>query len=384
MTVEQIYALTNSAVTEVLGTQTILQEDLSNLVDVGTEVFNANAVDNYVKSLVNHIGKVIFVNRPYEGVAPSVLMDGWEFGSVLEKIQADLPTAVENDTWQLEDNTSYDPNVFHKPSVSATFYNKKVTFEIEMSFCEIQVKESFSSADQLNAFLSMLYTTVENAMSIRVDALIQRTVNNAIAETVFDDYGTNSQSASSGVKAINLLYLYNTKYNTNLTLADAITNPDFIRFAVYTINMYTSRLTRISTLFNIDGKARFTPKSKQHTLMLADFASAADIYLQSDVYHNEYTALNAEVVPYWQGSGTGYALEDISKIYLEKTGSEHEVTVNGVLAVVWDRDALGVTNYDRRVTTNYNPKGEFYNNFYKADMGCFNSTQENVVVFFAA
>lgn len=67
MTVKQIYELMNTVTSEVLGKTDLVAEDLSNVVDVGTELFNATAVDNYVKTLVNHIGKVIFVNRPYSG-----------------------------------------------------------------------------------------------------------------------------------------------------------------------------------------------------------------------------------------------------------------------------------------------------------------------------
>ena len=169
MTVEQIYSLMNSVTGEILGESAVLAEDLSNVVDIGTEVFNASSVDNYVKSLVNHIGRVIFVNRPYAGSVPSVLMDGWEFGSVLQKITAELPEATENESWNLTNGASYDTNVFYKPEVSAKFFNKRVTFEIPMSFTEKQVKESFSNAEQLNGFLSMLYNAVDKSMTVKVD-----------------------------------------------------------------------------------------------------------------------------------------------------------------------------------------------------------------------
>ena len=107
MEVKQIYTLMNSVTGEILGKSDIVKEDLSNVVDVGTEIFGSSSVDNYVKSMVNHIGKVIFVNRPYAGTAPSVLMDGWEFGSVLEKISCDLPVATENESWDLTDKQEY-------------------------------------------------------------------------------------------------------------------------------------------------------------------------------------------------------------------------------------------------------------------------------------
>lgn len=384
MTVNQIYDIMNSVTGEILGESAIVAEDLSNIVDIGTEIFNASAVDNYVRSLVNHIGKVIFVNRPYSGSVPSVLMDGWEFGSILEKITAELPDATENESYELTNGASYDPNIFYKPSVSAKFFNKRVTFEIPMSFTERQVKESFSNAAQLNGFLSMLYNAVDKSMTVKVDALVMRTINNMIGETLYSDYGATAYSSKSGVKAINLLYLYNHRYSENLSAANALTDPDFIRFAAFEMGVMSARLSKISTLFNIGGKDRFTPKDMLHVVMLADFKKAANVFLQSSTFHDEFTSLpDAEEVPYWQGSGTTYGFSDITNVKVT-TASEHSINATGILGVMFDRDALGVTNLDRRVTTNYNPKAEFYNNWYKFDAGYFNDTNENFVVFFVA
>lgn len=384
MEIKQIYELMNTVTGEVLGGSVVVNEDLTNIVDIGTAIFNASAVDNYVKSLVNHIGRVIFVNRPYSGNVPSVLMDGWEYGSVLEKISAELPAATENESWELTNGTSYDPNVFYKPTVSAKFFNKRVTFEIPMSFTERQVKESFSNAEQLNGFLSMLYNAVDRSMTVKIDALVMRTINNMIGETLVADFSGGEYTSGSGVKAVNLLYLYNQRYGTSLTPKNAITEPEFIRFASYEMGVYMSRMSKISNLFNIGGKDRFTPSDMLHVVMLADFKKAANVFLQSDVFHDSFTELpNADVVPYWQGSGTGYDFNDISALNI-KTASGSSVTVSGILGVMFDRDALGVTNLDRRVTTNYNPKAEFYNNWYKFDAGYFNDTNENFVVFFVA
>lgn len=384
MEVKQIYDIMNTVTDEVLGTENLVKEDLSNIVDIGTEIFNASAVDNYVKSLVNHIGKVVFVNRPYAGSAPSVLMDGWEFGSVLQKINAELPEAQENESWDLVDNASYDPNVFKKPQVSTKFFNKKVTFEIQMSFTEMQVKESFSSVEQLNGFMSMLYTAIDKSMTVKLDSLIMRTINNMIGETVYSEYGAANINSKSTTKAVNLLYLYNQQYNKNLTAAAALTDPDFIRYAAYVIGMTANRMSKISKIFNVGGKDRFTPADYLHVVMLTDFKKAADVFLQSGTFNDEFTRLpKAEEVPYWQGSGTGYAFADTSKVYI-KTASGHDETITGVLGVMFDRDAVGVTNMNRRVTANYNPKAEFFNNWFKYDAGYFNDLNENFVVFFVA
>lgn len=386
MKVNQIYQIINSVTSEILGKENPVNEDLSNIVDVGTEVFDATSMDNYVKSLVDHIGKVIFVSRPYAGNVPSVLMDSFEYGAVCEKVQADIPEASENDTWSLENGKSYDPNVFYKPTVSAKFFNKRVTFEVDMSFTDRQVKGSFSSATELNAFITMLYNAVDKSMTIKIDSLIMRTINNFIAETMHNAFSSDTPdyTAVGNTRAVNLLKLYNNQFGTALTAEQAITNMDFIKYASMVMSNYKDRMSKISTLFNIGGKERFTDDANLHVVVLSDFKNAANSYLQSSTYHNEFTALpNSESVPYWQGSGTDYAFGTVSKIDV-KTSSGATVSCTGIIGVMFDTDALGVTNLDRRVTTNYNPKGEFYNNFYKFDAGYFNDLNENFVVFYLA
>ena len=391
MEVKQIVTLINSVSGEVLGKTDIVKDDLTGVVDLGNEVFNQGAVDNYVKSLVNHIGKVVFVNRPYSGKIPSVLMDAWEFGSVLEKISAEIPAATENDTWNLTDGHEYKQDIFHKPVVSAKFFNSKVTFEVPVSITERQVKESFSSAAQLNGFLSMIYSAVEKSMTIKTDALIMRTINNMIGETLFADAAKFTPSSkpldyasASTVRCVNLLYLYNKAKGTKLTADKCLTDGEFIRFASYQMGLYADRLQSISTLFNIGGKERFTPKDSLHTVLLSDFAKGAQAYLYADTKNMEQVLLpNAESVASWQGSGQDYGFAHTSAINI-KTSGNHEINVSGVLGVMFDRDALGVCNLDKRVTTNYNAKAEFFNNYYKFDAGYFNDTNENFVVFFVA
>lgn len=383
MEVKQIYTLVNSITSEVLGSETVLQEDLSNVVDIGKALFSATDVDNYVKSLVDRVGKTIFVNRKYSGKIPSIVMDAWEFGSVLQKISADIPQATENESWELVNGTSYDPNVFYKPTVSAKFYNSKVTFEVPLSFTEKQVKESFNSASELNAFISMLYNAVEKSMTVKTDALIMRTINNMIAQTYNGDI--------TGVRAVNLLKGYNTAKGLTgqnvLTADKALTNTDFLKYASMQVALYADRLGTMSTLFNAGGKERFTPRDMLHIVLLSDFAQATKTYLESDTFNKELVALpTAETVPYWQGSGKSFAFADVSKINVQIAdgAGKKAVTIGGILGVMFDRDSLGVANLDRRVTTNYNPKAEFFNNWYKFDAGYFNDLNENFVFFYVA
>ena len=387
MQINQVYEFVNGATQEALGESVVLQENLSNIVEVGEAVFNANAMDKYVKALVNRIGKTIFVNRVYQGSAPSVMMDGWEYGSVLQKVSGALPEARVNETWELQDGQSYDPHVFHQPKgIVVKFFNKYITFEIDMSFTEEQLKMSFNGVVELNGFVSMLYTLVENSMTVKLDELIRRTINNMIAETIYDDYQGGELNAKSGVKAINLLYMYNTYANsgTALTADKALTNMDFIKYASYIIKLTHDRLRTMSTVFNVGKQPRFTPKDLCHIVLLTNFASSADTYLQSSTFHNELTKLpQAETVAYWQGSGTDFDFNSVSKIDVT-SAQNHSVATTGILGVMFDRWALGVVNKERKVTSQYTPNAEFFTNFYKYKAEYFNDLNENFVVFFIA
>lgn len=379
MKVTQLKDIVNTVTSEVLGKEDVVSEDLSNLVDVGNEIINTDNVDNYVKKLIDRIGKVIFVNRLYAGGVPSVLMDSWEFGSIVEKISADMPDADENDSWKLENGQEYSQDTFYQPKVSAKFFNSKVTFDVKLSFTTQQVKESFSSMNELNAFLSMLETGVKNSMTVKLDSLIMRTINNMTAQTLYK---------GQAMQKVNLLTAYNTATGQKLTADKALLDKDFLKFASLVIKKYQARITKMSTLFNQGQKARFTNTTDLHTVLLSDFADSAEVYLMSDTYHNDTVSLpQHETVPYWQGSGQTYSFSDVSSIKVkinDGTKTAKDVTQAGIIGVMFDTNALGVSNLNQRTTTAYNARAEFYTNFYKMDAGYFNDLNENFVVFYIA
>lgn len=378
MKVTQIKDLVNSSLKEVNGSSQLLKEDLSNVVDIGKELLNNDDVDNFVKKLVDRVGKTVFNDRVYQGSAPSVLMDAWEYGSVVEKIDSDLPNVEENDSWKLEDGKSYDQDIFYQPKVSAKFFNSKVTFDIPMSFTKMQVESAFSSATELNSFLSMLMVKTQNAMTVNLDGLIMKTINNFTASVI---------NAKKGMQVVNLLDLYNKTAQTKVTVDNALTSPDFIKFANLMINTYRDRLTKMSTLFNEAGLNKFTPVDNQHLVILSDLASASKVYLESDTYNQDNVKItNYDTVPYWQGSGTTYNFKDTSKIDVAiKDGAQtKEVVQSGILGVLFDTSALGVSCQNPRTTTAVNARAEFYTNFNKYDAMYYNDLNENFVVFMIA
>ena len=378
MEVTQIADIVNQTTAEITGTEALSNVDLNKVVEAGSEVIdNDKTLDHYTQSLIDRIGKVVFVNRPYTGSTPSVMMDSWEYGAILEKIQYEgLPEAEDNDSWNLVDGQSYDPNVFHKPTVSAKFYSERRTFDIEMSFARRQIKTAFTSGAQLQAFFAMIETAISNGMTVKMDSLVQLTIANAIA-TVYNNKLVNP------VQYYDLVSAYVTATgDSTVTPENAMVKPEFTRWASMTIKRVVSRMRKLNTLFNAGGKYRHTPNDRLHLILHSDFTASAEAYLYGDTYHNEFVKLpKAEEVPFWQGSGTSFGWSDTSKIIVTPTGSDSPVTVNNVVGIAFDRDALGVSNLDRRVTTNWNPKAEFTNNWYKFDAGYFNDFNENIVVF---
>ena len=378
MKVTQIKDLVNSSLKEVNGSSVLLKEDLSNVVDIGKELLNNDDIDNFVKKLVDRVGKTVFNDRVYQGSAPSVLMDAWEYGSVVEKIDSDLPKVEENDSWKLEDGKSYDQDIFYQPKVSAKFFNSKVTFDIPMSFTKMQVESAFSSPNELNSFISMLMVKTQNAMTVNLDGLIMKTINNFTANVI---------NAKKGMQVVNLLDLYNKTAQTKVTVDNALTSPDFIKFANLMINTYRDRLTKMSTLFNEAGLNKFTPVDNQHLVILSDLASASKVYLESDTYNQDNVKIsNYDTVPYWQGTGATYGFKDTSKIDVAiKDGTQtKEVIQTGILGVLFDTSALGVSCQNPRTTTAVNARAEFYTNFNKYDAMYYNDLNENFVVFMIA
>ena len=384
MQVNQIYAILNDIMTEVTGGQIepddapatpIVQEDLSNIVDVGNLVFNNNWKDNYVKSMINRIGREIFVDRSYTGFAPNVLRDSWEYGSILSKTRCKIFAAKANPAWSLSAGQTVNQFEFVPPSVTQKFFNKRVAWQIECSFTDVQLRESFTSAEAMNRFYSMIENRIAQSMTIYIDSLIMRAINNFITEKIY---------ASNGV--VDVLALYNAQLDSPITAAEAAHDKDFYRFLAYTIKLYVERFRAPSINFNIsddeDGNVTFTPREFKHLVLHSDIAAGMEVYLQSDTYHDELVKIGEyETVPFWQAQGN-YELAMTSRIDSKlASDSEHTINRNYIIGVLFDRDAIALMNENRRTTSAYNSNGEYWTNFYKCDSQLYNSLEENGIVF---
>ena len=374
MLITQTKEILTTIANEMLGADnTIVTENLENLQDIGNELITQQNVDTYVKKLVDKIGKVVFKNRLLNSTAPSLLVDSWEYGAILQKVRMKLIPAEENDAVKLVDGQSYDQNVFHQPTVSATFYSKEITFEVPISYTMEQLKSSFNSESELNGFYNLLETTVQNSLTVKTDALIMRTINYRIGKTYTK--GRASQK-------INLLAGYNAVSGKSLTTADCFQDEGFLKYAISEIKNYQDRLKLPTSLFNDQKEETFTPVQNQKLVLLSDFKNTVDTHLIPVVQNSENLTLSCETVPYWQGSGKTFSFADISKIDVTLDTTSEKAQVGGIIGILFDDEALKVGNLSQYVTTNYNAKGDFYTNYYKEQSGFFVDLAENFVIFY--
>lgn len=374
MLITQTKEILKTIANEMLGEDnTIVTEDLANLQDIGNELITQANVDTYVKKLVDKIGKVVFKNRLLNSTAPNLLVDSWEYGAILQKVRMKLIPAEENSAVNLVDGQSYDQNVFHQPTVSATFFSKEITFEVPISYTTQQLKNSFNSESELNGFYNLLETTVQNSLTVKTDALIMRTINYRIGKTFTK--GLPSQK-------VNLLANYNAISGKTLTVENCFHDEDFLKYAISEIKNYQDRLKLPSSIFNDKKEESFTPVQNQKLVLLSDFKNTVDTHLIPVVQNSENLTLTSETVPYWQGSGSSFNFEDITKIDVTLDNKDEVAQVGGIVGILFDDEALKVGNLSQYVTTNYNAKGDFYTNYYKEQSGFFVDLAENFIIFY--
>lgn len=385
MKVNQIYTILNDVFKEVTGRLVlpegadplpIVEEDLKNLVDIGKTIGDYNLYDNYVRSMINRIGRDVFVNRTYEGYAPDVYRDSWEYGSIMSKTRCKVFNAKANPAWALTAGTTVNQFEFNPPEVTQKFYNSGVAWQIDCSFTDDQIKESFNSPEEMNRFMSMIDNRINVSLTIYRDSLVMRTINNFIGEKLY---------ASNGV--IDLLAGYNATVATPITAAAALYNKDFLRYAACEIKLWLDRFRAPSVNFNTEeDNVSFTPKEYAHLVLHSDLAARMEVYLQSDTYHDDLVKVgDYETVPFWQTQGDKYQLALTSRIDIElgssTESSKKSINRNYIVGVLFDRDALGVLCEREKVNSSYNSNGEYWNNFYKQTTRYFNDLAENGIIF---
>lgn len=378
----QIYGIVNDVAKQTFGEESIQAVDTASFISLGDKVLSSETdTENYLNTLVDRIGRTVFSVRRYEGQEGGMVRHPFEYGCIVQKIYVDLPEAAPNNAWEIgKDNYSpvYAPVI--KPSVKQKLFDKISTWEIDVTIPDFMLRTAFQNERQMATFIDAIFTAMDNMMTLALENQANLTRANFIARKI---------NGGKDCGAINLLSQYNALVGAGNAIdrATAMRSTDFLKWASMQISLWVNRMRKMSSLFNEEGYRRHTPREDVVVNVLQDFASATESFLQADTYHRELVALpRYESVPYWQGSGETYSFDDTSKIDVKigKTAGGDDIIVNqsGVIAVIYDYQAMGVTMTERRSSTERNNKDEYTNYYNKANFGYFNDMSENGIVFY--
>ena len=371
----QVYALLNEVASQSMGEKAVSVVDGGSFTALGDEVLSsATNKENFMNALVDRIGRTIFSVRNYRAIDTSIVKHPFEYGCILQKIYVELPDAKPNNAWEIG-KEDYKPEFAPviKANVKQKLFNKINTWEIDCTIPDYMLRTAFTSAEKMGAFISAIFVAMDNRMEQALENSIDITRSAFIARKI---------NGAKPCGAINLLHEYNTLTNAGLTVDSCLRNTDFLKWCASELSKWAKRMARMSVVFNEEGYQRHTPYENLVVNVLQDFASATTAFLQADTYHKEMVSLpKYSEVPYWQGSGESFAFEDTSKIDI-KLSDDVTVTKSGIIAVMYDEQAMGVTMNDRRSTSERNNKDEYTDYFNKADIGYFNDMSENGIVFF--
>ena len=373
--VEQIYTLVNETAKESMGEKAITVKDVSSLIALGDSVLSSEAdTENFLNTLVDRIARTVFSVRRYETDTEGMVRHPFEFGCIVQKIYVDMPEAKQNNSWEIGKD-GYTP-VFApviKPTAKQKLFKGITTWEVDVTIPDYMLRTAFLNETSMATFIDAIFTAMDNMITLALENNANLTRSSFIARKL---------KGGKPCGAINLLHEYNTLTSASLTVESAMMNAEFLAWASRAINLWVKRMSKMSVLFNEEGYKRHTPKDKIVVNLLQDFTSACDTILGANTFHDELVKLPMyDSVAYWQGAGESFDFDDTSAINI-KIDESNTITKKGIIGIVYDYEAMGVTLNERRSTSERNNHDEYTNYYNKANIGYFNDMSENGIVFY--
>ena len=380
MKINQIYSILNDINEQLWGHDALAVHDLSGLISLGTTIGNAAGYDQYLNVLVDRIGNTVIRRLDLELDFPSLYMDEFSFGAILQKITVDpIPGQSSND-WTVGSG-GFTPSLLaiSKPSVSVKYFSGADTASFIVTVPFDLMDSAFQSEAGVSNFFDAIISALQDSLTMSINNMSRTAVNNFIAEKI---------KATNGV--INLLTEYNSLFTPTLTQAEAILSPAFLRFAAARIKQYVEYLAQPSELYNVGGKLRVTKRDNMHILANSEFAINSQVYLESDTYWKEMLSLPGYTsVPYWQGNHTAGGDNDFatnSTVNVIPSSEEGQlsptaVSQDGIIMVLADRQAIAVGLNKRRSATFTNPIDAYTNIKQEFTTQWINDTDENGIIF---
>ena len=388
-------AIVNQLYNEITGSTDISLVDNTNIVDIGRQLQSMTSTDNLYSKIYNKVGLTIIENKYYKGDFQNLYKTMSEYGSIIELLRV-KPFVATKDPSRNPTAGTYNKFTQYNPAeIEAKYIENESAWQIEYWKPTDQLWSAFKSVEAMNSFINNgIVVQVMSDINARLEALASNAIANMIGETVYHNFPTpeiNGYNANSFPTCQNIRKLYNDLHpDHQLTVAQclAMNDESFVKFFVKTVLDTRKRLTRYSKVFNIEGATTFTSPEDINLTILDPVNNAMTVNVYSSVYHKELLSLgNFNTVPYWQSSGQSYDTSILSEVNVKiKTpdGTNPTVEFPGVLAVLYDKEAVICFNEHRKATSFYNPDIDmtFIQDKYRS--GYANVLDRNFVVFYVA
>ena len=376
MKLTQIATLLNETlVPNFLGEGTTISEDLSNVVELGTAMadLDGDEVKNFAGDFIVGVARNLFDTRRYTGETYGLMNDAREYGGVIQRVKAKLLGATDSPIWTLESGQDYFDGKYYGIETDVKIYSKDTAFQVKNSIPTEMFKQYFTSADGVREFIAMIESTVDNTITLELNALAKTTLQQMIA-------------TSSADRSIALLDLYNTRAGLSgadaLTADDALHNAPFLRWAAETIIRLRDLTQDYNEKYNDGSVPTFTPADDLRVTLLSEFARALEFNMEADTFHNDLVSVGQyNTINFWQNASTDM-LPTLGTTAEVKTniGEASPVTVSNVVGVIYDRYTAGLTARLDKITAQYIANGDYTTYFHHIANSRFIDTRNTALV----
>lgn len=372
--VNQIYDLCNQVFQQMTGRTDIAAVDSASLVAMGNEVSNLGKNDLWLNTLARRIGLTIDNYRVYLNKFSDLYRTQVEWGALVQKLTVEMPDAVADDMYKVGqmNGQALDHYIINNPKAKQKIFDKETPYSFFITMQEKMLTEAFLNAGAMASFVNQVFGKVQNKIEVVLEDLARVALVNMMCNL-------------SVKQEIKLVTLYNSKTGSSLNPQTALFDPSFMRFAIGMMNNIASKMETMSVLFNTEGYDRFTPKSEQRFYVLADFITQLETVVQYAAFNPQYVNKSVDIaVPYWQGVKEEDDINDIAVLskVIGKVDSKVDKTIENVVGVLFDREAIGTFRQEEKVlTTPVNARGAYYNTFWHEKQMWFNDMSENAVIF---
>lgn len=420
-------AVTQSAIAQLIGKgymdadYKLTALDDAAVVDLGEKLqltedgdFTVNSpADIVFKAFLSQLGKIVIDSRSYVAKLPKLYVDTANWGLFTELVTVDLSDVLVDEMWNPNGFVAWgtppdplNPTVypgqvegariaaiehgFYRPAINAKLYKKAHAIMVAITTMYDQLFTAFKGVTELNSFLASLYNSVENTLQLKAEVYAKMTVCTGIARAF----------ANSNAIDVRALAVAAGVSNAATTATETLLqNPEVQRLTLQAISETREYITDYTALYNNGETATFARDDQM--IVLTKFAKACKFNVRANTYNEELLGIgDYDTINMWQAATssddtTAYNFAACSSIDYSKNSAiefgllpadtaETHYLATGVLAVVYDRMAMGINLDKRKVTSSYTAARDTTNSFYHALVRYSVSDHYPIVVFYCS